>query len=136
MSLMPRNELGIPYEADPHVNIAVLLFSVAATLLCGVFFGCAPAWHASRQNVGDLLKEGGGRRREAGTIDCAGCSSIAEFALALILVGGAGLMLRSFWNVTQVDHRAFAGTTYSHLPCRSSTTASPKPSRFAPYTKN
>src|SRR5208282_3096489 len=49
MSLMPRNQLGIPYEADPHLNIPVLLFTLAATVLCGVLFGCVPAWHAARQ---------------------------------------------------------------------------------------
>jgi putative ABC transport system permease protein len=103
MSLLPRNQLGIPYEADPHVNVAVLLFSVAATLLCGVFFGCAPAWHAARQNVGDLLKEGGRSSSGSGHNRLRRVLVVAEFALALILVGGAGLMLRSFWNVTQVD---------------------------------
>jgi putative ABC transport system permease protein len=104
MSLMPRNQLGIPYEADPHLNIPVLLFTLGATLLSGVLFGCAPAWHAARQNVSEMLKEGG-RSSSVG----AGHSRlrrllvVAEFALALILVGGAGLILRSFWNVTQVD---------------------------------
>ncbi len=103
MSMMPRNELGIPYEADPHLNIAVLLFSIGATLLCGVFFGCAPAWHAARQDVGELLKEGGRSSSGSGNTLLRRVLVIAEFALALILVGGAGLMLRSFWNVTQVD---------------------------------
>lgn len=104
MSLMPRNQLGIPYEADPHLSIPVLLFTLGATLLSGVLFGCFPAWHAARQNISDMLKEGG-RSSSAG----AGHSRlrrvlvVAEFALALILVGGAGLILRSFWNVTQVD---------------------------------
>jgi len=104
MSLMPRNQLGIPYEADPHLNIPVLLFTLGATLLSGVLFGCFPAWHAARQNISDMLKEGG-RSSSAG----AGHNRlrrilvVAEFALALILVAGAGLILRSFWNVTQVD---------------------------------
>ncbi len=103
MSLLPRNELGIPYEANPQVNIPVLLFSIAATLICGVFFGCAPAWNAARQNVGDLLKEGGRSSSGGGHHRVRRVLVVAEFALALILVGGAGLMLRSFWNVTQVD---------------------------------
>src|SRR5271168_1459932 len=72
MSLMPRNQLGIPYEANPPLNIPVLLFTLAAT---------AGAGHNRLRRV--LVA--------------------AEFALALILVGGAGLILRSFWNVTQVD---------------------------------
>ncbi len=104
MSLMPRNQLGIPYEADPHLNIPVLLFTVGATLISGVLFGCFPAWHASRQNISDLLKEGG-RSSSAGASHnrLRRVLVVAEFALALILVAGAGLILRSFWNVTQVD---------------------------------
>src|SRR5271170_7049245 len=86
MSLMPRNELGIPYEADPHLNIQVLLFTLGATLLS------------------DMLKEGG-RSSSAGASHnrLRRVLVVAEFALALILVAGAGLILRSFWNVTQVD---------------------------------
>src|SRR5271154_6174930 len=104
MSLMPRNVLGIPYEADPQLNISVLLFTLAATLLCGVLFGCAPAWHAARQNISEMLKEGG-RYSSAGASHnrLRRILVVAEFALALILVAGAGLILRSFWNVTQVD---------------------------------
>ncbi|HMD37674.1 MAG TPA: ABC transporter permease [Candidatus Acidoferrum sp.] len=103
MSLMPRNQLGIPYEANPHLNIPVLLFTLAATVLCGVLFGCVPAWHAARQNISDLLKEGGRSSAGAGHNRLRRVLVAAEFALALILVGGAGLILRSFWNVTQVD---------------------------------
>ena len=104
MSLMPRNQLGIPYEADPQLNIPVLLFTLGATLLCGVLFGCAPAWHAARQNISDMLKEGGrSSSAGAGHHRLRRVLVVAEFALALILVAGAGLILRSFWNVTQVD---------------------------------
>jgi putative ABC transport system permease protein len=103
MSLIPRNQLGIPYEADPHLNIPVLTFTLGATLLSGVLFGCFPAWHAARQNVSDLLKEGGRSSAGAGHHRLRRVLVVAEFALALILVAGAGLILRSFWNVTQVD---------------------------------
>jgi putative ABC transport system permease protein len=104
MSLMPRNQLGIPYEADPHLSIPVLLFTLAATLLSGVFFGCFPAWHAARQNISDMLKEGGRSSSASGGHNrLRRVLVVAEFALALILVAGAGLILRSFWNVTQVD---------------------------------
>ncbi len=103
MSLIPRNQLGIPYEADPHLNFPVLLFTLGATLLSGVLFGCFPAWHAARQNVSDLLKESGRSSASAGHNRLRRVLVIAEFALALVLVAGAGLILRSFWNVTQVD---------------------------------
>jgi putative ABC transport system permease protein len=104
MSLLPRNQLGIPYEADPHLSIPVLLFTLTATLVSGVLFGCFPAWHASRQNISDMLKEGGrSASASSGHNRLRRVLVVAEFALALILVGGAGLILRSFWNLTQVD---------------------------------
>lgn len=103
MAVMPRNQLGIPYEADPHLNVPVLLFSLAATIVCGVLFGCAPAWHASRQNVSDMLKESG-RSTSGGRHNLLRrVLVVAEFALALVLVAGAGLIIHSFWNVTRVD---------------------------------
>ena len=103
MTLMPRNELGIPYEADPHLNLPVLLFSLLAAVGCGVLFGCAPAWHASRQNVNDMLKDSG-RSTSAGRSNrLRKVLVVAEFALALVLVAGAGLIIHSFWKVTRVD---------------------------------
>ena len=104
MSLLPRNQLGIPYEADPHLNLPVLLFTLAATFVSGVIFGCFPAWSASRQNLSNMLKESG-RSSSAGASHnrVRRALVVVEFALALILVAGAGLILRSFWNLTQVD---------------------------------
>ncbi|HVM74445.1 MAG TPA: ABC transporter permease [Candidatus Saccharimonadales bacterium] len=103
LSAMPRNQMGIPYEADPHLNLPVLFFTLGVSVLAGIFFGCAPAWHASRQNVSDMLKEGG--RSSAGRhhLRLRSLLVIAEFALALILVAGAGLIVRSFVNASHTD---------------------------------
>jgi putative ABC transport system permease protein len=103
MALMPRNQLGIPYEADPHLNIPVLVFSLLATVLSGVLFGCAPAWHASRQNVNDMLKDSGRSTVGSRHNRLRKILVVAEFALALVLVAGAGLIIHSFWKVTRVD---------------------------------
>ena len=103
LSVMPRNEMGIPYEADPHLNLPVLLFTLGVTLFAGIFFGCAPAWHASRQNVSDMLKESG--RSSAGRrhMRLRSLLVVAEFALALVLVAGAGLIIHSFANAAGAD---------------------------------
>jgi putative ABC transport system permease protein len=103
LSLMPRNQLGIPYEADPKMNVPVLLFTLGATLFSGILFGCAPAWHAARQNVSDMLKEGGRSSKGLRHNRLRRVLVVAEFALALILAAGAGLIIRSFWNVSKVD---------------------------------
>jgi putative ABC transport system permease protein len=103
MALMPREALGIPSEADPRINLPVLLFTLAATILSGALFGCAPAWQAARQNINELLKEGGRGAIGGGRHGLRRVLVAAEFALALVLVAGAGLMIHSFWNVARVD---------------------------------
>jgi putative ABC transport system permease protein len=103
MAVMPRNEIGIPYEADPHLSIPVLLFTMGATILSGLLFGSAPAWHAARENVNDLLKEGSRSSAGEGHLRLRRILVIAEFALAIVLVEGAGMIIRSFWNVVRAD---------------------------------
>lgn len=103
MAAMPRNDLGIPYEADPRLNIPVLIFTLGATLLSGVLFGSTPAWHAARQNVNEVLKESGRSLAGGGHRLLRRVLVVAEFALALVLVAGAGLAVRSFWNVATAD---------------------------------
>jgi putative ABC transport system permease protein len=95
-------EFSIPTEADIRLNVPVLLFSMAATIMAGVLCGCAPAWQTSQWNLNDTLKEGG---RSGGTSrhGLRRGLVIAEFALALTLLAGAGLVIHSFWKLTRVD---------------------------------
>jgi putative ABC transport system permease protein len=101
LALMPAYTL--PSEADVSLNIPVLLFTMAATMLAGVLFGCAPAVQAMHLNLNDTLKEGG--RGGVGTTKnrIRYALVLAEFSLALILLAAAGLMVHSFWNITHVD---------------------------------
>jgi putative ABC transport system permease protein len=93
----------LPSEADVRLSIPVLLFSMTSTILTGLLFGCAPAWQAADLNLSQVMKEGarsgaGHSRRmlRKGLV-------IVEFALALTMLAGGGLALRSFWNLTRVD---------------------------------
>jgi putative ABC transport system permease protein len=90
-------------EADVKMSTPVLLFTVAATMLSGVLFGCAPAWQASRLNLNEALKDGGGPVRGGGRQGLRRAFVIAEFALALSLLAGGGLAIHSFWNVEHVN---------------------------------
>jgi putative ABC transport system permease protein len=95
-------EFSIPTEADIRLNVPVLLFCTAATIMAGVLCGCAPAWQTSQWNLNDILKEGG----RSGGVSRHGLRRglvIAEFALALTLLAGAGLVIHSFWKLTRVD---------------------------------
>ena len=90
-------------EAVVQMNIPVMLFGLAASLLAGVLAGCAPAWHATQLNLSEILKQnarassGSSRMRiQRGLVS-------GEFALALTLLGGAAMTLHSFWNLTHVD---------------------------------
>ncbi|MGA9978398.1 MAG: ABC transporter permease [Candidatus Sulfotelmatobacter sp.] len=97
---LPPNYL--PSEADIALNLPVLLFSLGATTTAAALFGCVPAWHASRIDPNEMLKQGGrsgtglGRHRLRKTL------VVCEFALALTLLSGAGLALHSLWNLSQV----------------------------------
>jgi putative ABC transport system permease protein len=86
-----------------EVNLPVLYFASAITLIGGVLFGCAPAWQAARLNLVDTLKAGSRSVIGHGRMRIQGVLVTAEFALALTLLGGAGMALHSFWRLTQID---------------------------------
>ena len=94
---------SIPTEADIRLNLPVLLFSLGATILAGVLCGCAPAWQISRWNLSDALKEGGRSQPSSGRLGMRRTLVVIEFALALTLLAGAGLVIHSFWKLTRTD---------------------------------
>jgi putative ABC transport system permease protein len=101
VTIMPSQML--PSEADVRISIPVLLFTLFATLLAGLLFGCAPAWQASRLDLNEVLKQGGRTGVGVRGSGVRRALVVVEFALALTLLAGGGLALRSFWNLTQLD---------------------------------
>jgi putative ABC transport system permease protein len=97
---MPADTL--PSEADVSLNIPVLLFSLAATLIAGVLAGSAPAFQAARLNLNAVLKQSG-RSVGFGKHFVRRALVVTEFALALTLLAGAGLAIHSFVNITRLD---------------------------------
>jgi predicted permease len=92
---------ALPRAEEVHLDGRVLLFTLAASVLAGILFGLAPALKTSRADLQETLKEGGrglsGARHRAQR-----AFVVAEMALALVLLAGAGLMIRSLvklWNV-------------------------------------
>jgi len=86
------------------INGTVLAFTAGIAVLTGLVFGLVPAWQASRADVQETLKEGG--RSGSGGIGHNRMRSalvVVETAMALILLVGTGLMLKSFWHVLQAD---------------------------------
>ena len=101
MAFVPVNML--PSEADVRISVPVLLFTIGATMLAGLLFGCAPAWQASRLDLNEVMKQGGRTGAGVGRRGVRRALVIVEFALALTLLAGGGLALHSFWNLTRVD---------------------------------
>jgi predicted permease len=91
---------ALPRANDVRIDLRVLLFTLAVSIVAGVLFGLAPALKTSRPDLNETLKEGGrgtsGVRHRAQAIFV-----VAELALAVVLLIGAGLTIRSLarlWN--------------------------------------
>ncbi|MGH7664322.1 MAG: ABC transporter permease [Gemmatimonadaceae bacterium] len=98
----------IPRPDEIQPDARVVGFTLVVSLATGIVFGLMPAFRASAVSFHDTLKEsgrgetvgggGGLRRRRARTL-----LVVAETALAVVLLSGAGLMIRSLWNLAAID---------------------------------
>lgn len=95
----------LPAYASVGMDWRVLGFLTGLALIAGILFGLAPAWQLSRGGTAETLKESG--RGTAGSMKRGKLRSalvIAEVALAFVLLVGAGLMIRSFQNLLNVEN--------------------------------
>ena len=93
---------SIPRAAEIGLDRRVLVFTIAVSVLTGIIFGLAPALQASKPDLNETLKEAGrgstGRRHIL-----RGALVVSEVALTMVLLIGAGLMIRSFYHLQRVD---------------------------------
>ena len=93
---------GIPRINEVSVDGSVLAFTLGATAVTGVLFGMVPALQSWNPNLSETLKEG--QRTSSGNRNRAGrFLVISEVALTLALLVGAGLLVKSFWRLSQVN---------------------------------
>ena len=93
---------GIPRISELSVDGRVLAFTIGASLLTSVFFGLAPALQSAKTNLTEMLKQGE-RNSSPGHNRAGKLLVISEVALTLVLLVGAGLLVKSFWRLSQVD---------------------------------
>jgi len=95
---------GLPFWVVFSIDYVVLAYAVAITLAVAIVFGLAPAWHLSRTNSNDIIKDGGRgsigapRMRRFGT-----AMVVLELSVAIALLGGTGLLVRSFATLYAID---------------------------------
>jgi predicted permease len=94
----------LPRLEEITIDVTVLLFALGISLSAGMFFGLVPAFKFTKPDMAGALKEGGrtssdGRERQRAR----GVLVVAQMALALVLLVGSGLMIRSFQALREVD---------------------------------
>ncbi len=95
---------GLPAADDVHLNGTVLLFALGVSLVTGVVFGLAPASRVARGSLQETLKDGGrGASADRGGLALRRSLVVATVALALMLLAGSGLLIRSFSRLVGVD---------------------------------
>ena len=98
VALAPR---GIPRLQEIGLDSAALLFALGTSLLTGVLFGLAPALQASRTDLSGAIREGTRGSKGGGAARSA--LVVVETALAVVLLAGAGLLIRSFSRLQEVN---------------------------------
>ena len=95
---------ALSHTGDIRLDPGVLIFSLALSLGTGLVFGIAPAWLAARTDMNEALKSGSRGSTEAGARGrLRSALVVIEVTFALMLLGGAGLLGRSFMQLAQVD---------------------------------
>ena len=101
---MTRYDFALPNAKVIDIDWRVLIFSLAVTVATGVIFGLAPSLAATRTDLNESLKEGGvSTTTESGRGHLRNSLVVSEIALALVLLAGAGLLVRTFMGLLNVD---------------------------------
>ena len=103
-ALVAWNPGDLPWASDIRVDGLVLAFTAGVAVLTGILFGLVPAVQTSRSDLQSVIKEGGrGVHAERGGQTLRRSLVVAEVALALVLLAGSGLLLKSFARLQRVD---------------------------------
>jgi len=126
---------ALPRASEVSMDSSVLLFTVGASLFAGLLFGLAPSLKTSRVDLQEVLKEGG-RGSSGARHRLQGIFVVAEVALALVLLVGAGLMIRSLtslWRVNPGFNPSYAITFSLSLPASPATSTAETRARLRAF---
>jgi predicted permease len=101
VTLMAERYLS-PLTFDLHPDLCVLVLTAGAAILTGILFGFAPAWHVSREDPAAAMQQGA-RGVAGGVGRLSKALIVAQIALSVVLLAGAGLLVRSFERLSSVD---------------------------------
>jgi predicted permease len=93
----------LPRATEISLDASVLGFTLAISLVTGIVAGIVPSWKLSKANVNETLKQGLGRAGDSGGNRTRSVLVVCEVALSLVLLAGAGLMIRSLWNLRSTN---------------------------------
>jgi putative ABC transport system permease protein len=94
----------LPRMHEIGLNITVLLFTLIVSVVAGLVAGIFPAWRFAKADINDALKQGLGKTdSDSGGMHARNVLVVAEVALSLMLLVGAGLMIRTFYHLQHVD---------------------------------
>jgi putative ABC transport system permease protein len=124
---------SLPRSGEFGLDLPVLFFTLAISLITGLLAGLLPALRFAKQDASEGLKEGVGRAgTESGASRTRGALVVVEVALSLMLLLGAGLMVRTLWNLQHLDPGFDTrGTLTMHLEFSPKTYSGPVPENQA-----
>lgn len=101
--LLSLNPFQLPRHNEIGIDLTVLGFTLIASIVTGILFGLAPAWQALKFDLNTALKEGGrSAGADGGHHSLSNLLVVAEVAMAMVLLIGAGLLIRSFVRLLEV----------------------------------
>jgi len=104
VAAIPQQQLlAMPFLKELHLDAGILAFSFGLSLLTGLVFGLAPALQSSRLDLNEVLKEGGRHASAGASHRLRSAMVVTEIALAVVLLVGAGLMMKSLFRLLQTN---------------------------------
>jgi len=94
---------NLPKSTEISLDGWVLVFTLGLSLVTGIIAGVAPAMRLSKSDLNDALKQGGRTDSDSSNRSTRSLLVISEVALSLVLLIGAGLLIRSLWSLSNVD---------------------------------